>query len=154
MNFSAGTINVIATIPYIGFTKIKSIDEPTSKQYTNKWTTCRSELNIYSLSHIPNACAWPSFILSNGYVNAINGAIIVKNAIYITLFKYWNVNVTVNITNATYIMAKLAVPLNVWSNSIELRKLDIKISLFWLSITLFKNIFVSIDDISNINAII
>ena len=41
-----------------------------------------------------------SFILSNGYVSAINGAIIVKNAKYTNLFKYCTVNTHVNITNA------------------------------------------------------
>ena len=47
--------------------------------------------------------ACPSFILSNGYVNAIIGAIIVKNAINTTLFKYCIVNVIVSITIAKYI---------------------------------------------------
>ena len=52
-----------------------------------------------------NACALPSFILSIGYVNATNGAIIVRNAIYNTLLKYVNVKNNINNTHIIYITA-------------------------------------------------
>ena len=45
-----------------------------------------------------------SFSLSNGYVIATIGAIIVKNAIYITLFIYLIANIAVKTTSATYII--------------------------------------------------
>ena len=57
-------------------------------------------LNINSLNQILNACAFPSPILSIGYVIATSGAISVKNAIVIALFMYVHVNITVYITNA------------------------------------------------------
>ena len=59
---------------------------------------------MYSLNHELNACAFPSVILSKEYVIATNGDIIVKNAIFITLLKYKNVNLNVYITNAVYII--------------------------------------------------
>ena len=75
------------TIAYIGFCCAKSIAEPTNIVYNNICITGINALNTYSLSHIVNACACPSFILSRGYVSAINGAIIVKKAKYTNLFK-------------------------------------------------------------------
>ena len=56
-----------------------------------------------------NACALPSPTLSIGYVNATNGAIIVKNAIYKNLLKYINVNTYVYITKTKYNIVYAAV---------------------------------------------
>ena len=95
INFSAGVINPIATTAYIKFWLANSIAEPTNTIYNNKCNGWINKLNIYSLNHILNACAFESFILSIGYVNATNGAIIVKNAIYTTLFKYVHVKIKV-----------------------------------------------------------
>ena len=95
----------MATKLYNIFVLANSNAEDTSIVYNNKCNGCINKLNIYSLNHISKACALPSFILSIGYVNATNGAIIVKNAIYKTLFKYVNIKYTVNNTNITNITA-------------------------------------------------
>ena len=67
-----------------------------------KCTGCIIAFIVYSLNHMLNACALESPSLSNGYVNATSGAIIVKNAIYSNLFKYINVNTYVYITKTIY----------------------------------------------------
>ena len=100
INFSAGIKNAIATTAYIGLSTAKSIAEETKTEYNIKWTGCIIAFIVYSLNHILNACAFPSPTLSIGYVNATNGAIIVKNAIYKNLLKYIKVNIHVYITKA------------------------------------------------------
>ena len=90
INFSAGIINPIATKVYIIFVAAKSYAIEISNIYNIKCIGCISKLKIYSLSHILNACAFPSEILSIEYVIATKGAITVKNARYNTLFKYVN----------------------------------------------------------------
>ena len=99
-NFSAGPIKAITIIANNGFVFTTSIADPTSTVYTIKWNGCNKAVNIYSFSHALKACAFPSFILSIGYVIATNGAIIVKNIIVTNLFKYIHENFTVYTTNA------------------------------------------------------
>ena len=95
INFSAGIKNPIATIPYKILFFTKSIADDTKATYNIKCTGCNIKCVTYSLNHALNACALLSPILSSGYVNATNGAIIVKNAIYKNLLKYINVNLHV-----------------------------------------------------------
>ena len=85
-NFSAGIKNAKNIIANIGFTVAISNDDPKNAEYINRWNGCINKLNKYSLNHELKACAFPSLILSNGYVNATIGAINVKNAIVTTLF--------------------------------------------------------------------
>ena len=65
-SFSAGVMNASAIIANIGFLAANSTAELTNIVYIIKWNGCNSALNMYSLIHISNACAFPSFSLSIG----------------------------------------------------------------------------------------
>ena len=94
-NFSAVSKNPIATHAYIIFCSAKSATDVISIVYNIMCIGCNNTLYKYSLNHIVKACAFPSDILSIGYVTATNGAIIVKNAKYISLIRYFHVKITV-----------------------------------------------------------
>ncbi len=69
---------LLVIVPYITFT---------TKTYTIAWNVCTKTHIENSLSQIESDCALPSFNLSQTYISAINGKIIIKNAVINTLLK-------------------------------------------------------------------
>lgn len=60
-NFSPGITKYIATTAYGKLTAASDIALPTITVYKSKWNGCIIRLNVYSLNHIFQACAFPVF---------------------------------------------------------------------------------------------
>ena len=78
-------MNASTHIAYSGDFTAKSMADVTSTVYNTRCIIGIIAFTMYSLNQNSNACAFESFTLSIGYVNATNGAIIVKNVSIITL---------------------------------------------------------------------
>ena len=87
-----------------------------------------------SFNHAFSACDFPSPILSIEYVTVTNGAIVIKNAIVIILFKYEIKNIIVTTHNTMYakvfaIDVVILIAFNALPNSVSM------ISLFFPAMT-------------------
>ena len=91
-NFSAGISIAKHANPYNILLFASSTAEPHNTVYNNKWNGCTSTLYINSVSHLLKACAFPSEILSIGYVIHDIGPNSIKKIIVNSLFKYFHAN--------------------------------------------------------------
>ena len=80
-NFCAGIKQASATIAYIGCSTASCIVDPITTEYKSRCIGCINKFTIYSLSHTAKALPPGAFFFLKGYVTAVRGAIIVKNAI-------------------------------------------------------------------------
>ena len=101
-NINERKYNPINISPKLSFLSNSCVPMLPNAKYVIQWNGWINIVYENSFNHAFNACDFPSPILSIEYVIVTNGAIVIKNAIVIILFRYDMKNIIVTKHNTIY----------------------------------------------------